>query len=173
MPLNSLLEANQRLCDECIAFINSFDAEIYRAKQPAKNSNSSIGAHIRHTIEFFQCLLNGLASNDKHIDYDKRARDTRLEIDRSYAIKQIQDIKHALLKLQDLQTTVTVNETLSSANKDNYRLPSTIARELMFAHSHMVHHFSMIKLIAESHGITVSDDFGKAPSTVIYENTYS
>lgn len=166
--------ANERVCDECIAFINSFPSTVYRY---SSTSHSSIGAHIRHAIEFFQCLLVGLDANadtkEQHIDYDKRQRDTRLEVDKQYAITVLEQIKKQILTLDNPHLTVTVNETVSPEQTGTYHVTSTVARELMFVHSHMVHHFGIVKLLAEQQNISVTDDFGKAPSTLVYEKNCS
>lgn len=170
MQTQEMQAANARVCDECIAFINSFSSDVYRY---TSENHSSIGAHIRHAIEFFYCLLEGIDSNDKHIDYDSRRRDTRLEIDRAYAIASLGQIKEDLLKLANIEQVVTVNETVSPEQSASYSVQSTVGRELMFAHSHMVHHFGIIKLLAEQQNVSVRDDFGKAPSTLVYEKNCS
>ena len=65
---------------------------------------------------------------------------------------------------------------LLSSSKDSrdMALSSTIGRELGFAAHHAIHHMAMIKIIAiETIGLDPSElppDFGKAPSTVKFEN---
>jgi hypothetical protein len=42
-------------------------------------SGSSVGQHVRHTVEFFQCFILGLENGV--VDYDARKRDFLIEND--------------------------------------------------------------------------------------------
>ena len=77
------------------------------------------------------------------------------------------------MALDNIEALVTVNETVSAEQTNACHVSSTVARELMFAHSHMVHHFGIVKLLAEQQNVPVIDDFGKAPSTIAYEKNCS
>ncbi len=46
---------------------------------------------------------------------------------------------------------------------------STLGRELIFLLSHAVHHFALMKLIAETMGFGTDDTFGVMPSTLADE----
>lgn len=48
--------------------------------------------------------------------------------------------------------------------------PSSLGRELVFLHSHSVHHFALIVIIViilKQRGITVEQNFGIAQSTLV------
>ena len=60
------------------------------------------------------------------------------------------------------------------ASDPEMRLTSTIGRELGFAAHHALHHLAMVKVIC-IHTIGLEDkelglDFGKAPSTIRFDN---
>ncbi len=48
---------------------------------------------------------------------------------------------------------------------------STLERELMGLITHSIHHLAIIALLAKSFGHQMDSDFGKAPSTIVYERT--
>ena len=64
---------------------------------------------------------------------------------------------------------------LSGNSKDEFRLNSTVARELGFAAHHAIHHMAMIKLIATNDRVGKLNEndlppgFGRAPSTVNFD----
>ncbi len=61
-------------------------------------SNASIGQHVRHILEFYQCLFKGEQS--KEVNYDARQRDLKLESDVHFASKTIDDIINSLLDIK-------------------------------------------------------------------------
>ena len=60
--------------------------------------------------------------------------------------------------------------------EDEFMLPSTIERELGFAAHHAIHHLAMVKIIT-THTLklipsdALPENFGKAPSTIVYDNS--
>jgi hypothetical protein len=60
-------------------------------------SGSSVGQHIRHILEFYDCLLQ-LPPN-KVICYDNRKRDRTIELDRSFASRFIDKLWLRLMPL--------------------------------------------------------------------------
>ena len=55
---------------------------------------SCIGSHVRHILDFYDCILDGIAS--KKIDLTTRKRDERLHGDSSYALKHLERIINAI-----------------------------------------------------------------------------
>ena len=47
--------------------------------------------------------------------------------------------------------------------------PSSVGRELQFLVSHTVHHYALIRLLLEDHGIYAGEEFGVAPSTLAHQ----
>lgn len=123
-------------------------------------SGASIGQHLRHVIEFYDCLLNGLS--DQKINYEKRARSLELENNRRTAINKISSIKEQLLLLE-------LNSRLYLEIEDLI-IDSSVQRELYYNLEHSIHHQALIKvgLKEQNLGHMVSTDFGVAPSTLKY-----
>src|SRR5215207_1850454 len=58
--------------------------------------NNTIGQHVRHIIELFQCLENGYDAN--MVNYEKRPRDIAIETDKEFASQLLQDIYRKLAR---------------------------------------------------------------------------
>jgi hypothetical protein len=131
--------------------------------QPSKILfNATIGQHVRHIIELFQCLENGY--DEAVVNYEKRKRDYRIETDRDFAALLLRKIyrnlnkpdKHISLEAEDYNETVKT-VTISS----NY------FREIAYNLEHTIHHMALIRVgVNEVSGITLSDEFGVAYSTL-------
>jgi hypothetical protein len=65
-----------------VAIVRSLDDEDFAI---GRGGQSSVGAHLRHNLDFVNALLNGIAA--RRVDYNARPRDPRLETDRRHAIK--------------------------------------------------------------------------------------
>lgn len=149
--LQQLNELLMKLTDEQYANVNE------------SLKSGSIGAHIRHIIDHYVCLL----SESDVTDYDKRQRQENLETIRSHARDKIDTVCQQLNVLSGDQT-VSVK---CSTNCDSSPLPtnSSVARELSFLHSHTTHHMAIIRLLALTQEVCLSTDFGKAVSTQKFE----
>jgi len=130
---------------------------------------STIGKHLRHSRDHFELLLNCIKSPPPHVlSYDVRIRNTPMEQDREAAraalvetIKRLEEVvpsadPDAPIKLQ------AVTPFLQEFN-------TSFGRELWFAGLHCVHHWSMVRVIAGELNIKLEDDFGFAPSTLVYQ----
>jgi len=123
-------------------------------------SGASIGQHLRHVVEFYDCLLNGLSQ--EKINYEKRARSLDLEINRKTAINKISSIKKQLSFLE-------LNSRLYLEIEDLI-IDTSVQRELFYNLEHSIHHQALIKvgLKEQNIGNMVNADFGVAPSTLKY-----
>lgn len=132
-------------------------------------SNSSIGAHVRHTLEFFICLIEGAESET--INYDTRKRDTLLETDRLTAIKAIDVLSTKIKTLKTDRRVILESET--GSNLIMSKMESSIGRELWYTIEHAVHHMAIIKIGIKSidTSFRFPDNFGVASSTIRYQLT--
>ena len=59
--------------------------------QSCKNlSGNTVGQHVRHIIEMFQCLDEGYGKGE--VDYEKRKRDKQIETDKNFATDLLKEI---------------------------------------------------------------------------------
>lgn len=130
-------------------------------------SNSTIGQHIRHTLEFFICFEQGFEHGV--INYDKRGHDKLIETDKFIALNAIQRIKNFIDELTEKPLRLEVGYDLE---KDDFlTIETTATRELVYNIEHAVHHMAIMKIgIREIAGyIKLPPDFGIAASTIRYK----
>jgi hypothetical protein len=131
-------------------------------------SNSTVGQHTRHFIEFFQCLLQQYESGI--IDYDKRIRDKRLETNPYFVVDTIDDIIKSLPTTESemplkLQSNYGVDKELC------VYVATNLSRELVYNVEHTIHHLAIVKiaLAIEAPSIQLPSHFGVAPSTIKFQ----
>lgn len=134
-------------------------------------TNASIGQHIRHILEFYQCLFDG--AEHKEVNYDVRQRNLKLETDIRFASNTIDSIINKLLDVKaDFQVTFIAD--YSTTEKEEAELiKSSFYRELAYNLEHSIHHQALIKVAITDMQLTylVKDTFGFAPSTIRHMKT--
>jgi hypothetical protein len=131
-------------------------------------SDATIGQHIRHTIEFFLCLMD--ASANEIINYDQRKHDAIIETDPKLAVSVITSIQDFLSK--ELADRPVVNEAnYEVENGENVRMNSSYYRELAYCIEHAIHHLALIKVavLQEFNYVNLPPHFGVASSTVRFK----
>jgi len=125
-------------------------------------SNATIGQHVRHVIELFQCLINGYET--AIVNYEARRRDQQIESDKMFAIDLLQAICGQINQADKALTLlVRFGEKLPVAVDTNYR------RELIYNLEHAIHHMALIRVgIQQISQIQLPESFGVAPSTIQY-----
>jgi len=124
---------------------------------------SSIGGHMRHILDVFDCIFEGI--NSGSINLINRERSQLVE---NFTEKGINYFEETIEKLQqfeneDFDQIVNVTDDLGSGIiTANY----TLAGILIQAHSHAIHHFSSVGYIISQLDIQLpDDDFGFNPTT--------
>jgi hypothetical protein len=132
------------------------------------NFISSAGAHIRHIIDHYLAIKAGLQAH--YIDYDIRERNSNIEHQPAIALEQITNIIQWLTAINEktLTTIVTLSTEVSISSCQVATVKTTIARELVFAASHAVHHYAMIAQIALLQNHPLPAHFGIAPATATH-----
>jgi len=124
---------------------------------------SSIGGHMRHILDVFDCVFDGLESGN--INLISRKRNELAENYTQYGIAYFEDIiqRLKLINTEDLNKIVTVTDDLGlGIITANY----TLGGILIQAHSHAIHHFASVGYVISHLGISLPDaDFGFNPTT--------
>jgi uncharacterized damage-inducible protein DinB len=125
--------------------------------------HSSIGSHMRHILDVFDCIFCGLER--KQIDLTARKRNELAEQKTAFGLAYFSETIEKLqsLKTIDLEQKVEVSDDLGLGM---VTATYTLASVLIQAHSHAIHHFASIGYIICKLGIELPDaDFGYNPST--------
>ena len=133
-------------------------------------SNATVGQHIRHILEFYFCLLNGL---DRGIvNYDQRARNMNLENNPKYA-KQFIDEICSKITLINTEVTLELSGNFSSHDEQYKSMKTSVNRELAYCLEHSIHHQALIKIGLMEQGLDhlISINWGVAQSTIKYKNS--
>lgn len=122
---------------------------------------SSIGCHIRHILDFYDCILN---AKDGKVDLTARSRNKAVECDCGCAQDYLSDILGSLnLITFNMEEAVLVTDDLGLGKTE---IPYTYGALLAQANSHTIHHYAIINYIFDSLGIVINDsDFGYNPTT--------
>lgn len=160
-------EGTRHLCSQICELLEKLDAPIYA--QPVSLFNgTSIGQHFRHILDFYTSVFKGIPGGI--IDFSKRERSPSVEQSPEVAAAAFRQIINKLEAINP-QEKIQVRADFSSTSEAGRPLiHSSIARELMFAYDHAVHHMAMIRigiqhLLPEFY---LDEAFGLAPATVKY-----
>lgn len=159
---DKLLRFNRQLLDQALALVDAHDV----VGAPAYAQHT--GPHLRHVIEHYEALL--LRQADGVVDYDRRPRDRALERDAGLARARLNALKQQLADASDavLAQPLRVHGQGGPAGEFDFATASTLGRELVFLASHATHHFALLQVFCEQHGIATDPNFGRAPSTVAH-----
>lgn len=131
-------------------------------------SESSIGQHVRHILEFYQCLL--LAKETAIVNYDNRPRNLKIETDVFYAQDTIQNILKDL-NLLCVDDSLFLEGNFSHQEKGSNKIATSYQRELAYCLEHSIHHQALIKVGLKELDIEniIDKNFGVAPATIRYK----
>lgn len=152
--------------DQGVAFLARLKEQEYC--QLADGIPSSIGSHTRHILDHFISLQTSLDTGV--VDYEVRQRGSLLETSLTEALNQFAEVRRWILGLNAMTMTkvVRVNADIGIHESHIIQVDSTLSRELMFACSHAIHHYSTLKTIYQLIGGVTSAEFGLAPSTASF-----
>ncbi len=162
----SLLAGCLQCLEQCARVLAEVDASQYTAQSP---SQSSIGAHFRHILDRFHSVLSGLPAGC--INYDDRRRDAAVESNLEAArfalttiVRRVQALSSREIGTRSVAVVESVHSTAPAV-----RIASSVEREFMALITHTTHHLALLAVILRHNGMQLDPEFGKAPSTLIYE----
>lgn len=151
-----------KLLRELAEAVEAFDDAQYVQKSVGGVSNS-VGAHVRHSLDHIEALLDGARSG--LVDYEHRKRDLDVANDRQAARALIGRLEHQLLASADFRSDLQLRVVLDSTGLAA-RVATSFERELAFVLSHTIHHNSLIAVVAAALGVLLPEYFGYAPATI-------
>jgi hypothetical protein len=161
-PDSFMIDAIEKNLQRGIKLLNSISDEQY-SDTSSPPYHSSIGAHMRHILDVFSCIFNGLET--KEVDFSKRERNALAEQQTAIGIDYFHKVIKNLHQLneKDFNMMISVTDDLGLGKVTmNYTLESALCQ----AHSHAIHHFSSIGFIVNQLGLELPDnDFGYNPTT--------
>ena len=126
--------------------------------------NATIGQHVRHIIELFQCLEKGY--NEGLVNYEKRERDYKIETDKELAAVLLKEVYKNVEK-PNKEITLEAEDYCDAA--EVVAIPSNYYRELVYNLEHTIHHMALLRVgVHEVSSVTLPDEFGVAYSTLKY-----
>lgn len=135
---------------------------------PCKNlTNSTIGQHVRHIIEMFQCLENGYETGV--VNYEKRKRDQQIETDKAFAMGLLREI-HAGLGKSD--KSLILEGVYNDDSNHVMQFATNYYREIVYNLEHTIHHMALIRVgLQELTAIELPDSYGMASATVKHKKS--
>jgi len=136
--------------------------------QPSKSLfNATIGQHVRHVVELFQCLENGYETG--LVNYEQRKRDKNIETDKYLAIQLLQGISDRLVRDDKM---ILLEMSYDDTSHEKIIVNSNYNREVVYNLEHTVHHMALIRVgVSEVSDLILPDSFGVASSTMKHRDT--
>lgn len=162
----SIQLAVKNLLAQLQTIISRLPPEAYCLPNPHL-SGSSIGQHVRHSLDMLSCLQNGYETG--FVNYDKRKRDPAIETSTYAAIESIDSIA---CSLQQTNKDLVLESGPFCHAGSSQLIMTNYFRELLYNIEHMVHHMALIRIgIESSTSLVLPVDFGVAASTLRYRQT--
>lgn len=160
----AIVKAINTNLNHAISLIDSISPETY-INDSVGPYHSSIGSHLRHALDFFDCIIDGLQSNN--IDLTARKRDEVISTNPEAAKNHIYEIQQQLTSFVGVNTDylLHVTDNLGSGKETiMYTLESILAQ----ANTHATHHYAIISYMLQSLNVQVAiEGFGYNPSTPV------
>ena len=169
IPSSPLAECNVALLRQGADLVRTLDPEVYR-NAPPQLARGGVGAHLRHILDHYDRLFDGLAGG--RVDYDRRARDPETEVRPARAVERIEALVARLEDLPPDSAGRTLAVAMDSGERDDDEsgwTESSLGRELQYLLAHTVHHYALIGVILSLAGVEAGPEFGVAPSTLRHE----
>lgn len=166
MTRAALLAAHRHVLAQAQDLVRGLDAPDYAEPAPAAGL-ASAGAHLRHVLDMYGCLLRGLGEG--RVDYESRTRDASLETDPAAGLAALAALQAELadLRLAALPASLRVHGDTPLGHEDARAwTDSTPERELQFLLNHTLHHYALMAAALRLRGRAVAREFGMAPSTL-------
>jgi len=161
---SSVISAINNNLNNAISLIDAIDVNIY-TDTTVGPYYSSIGSHIRHALDFFDCIINGVQEND--IDLTARKRDEIISTNPEAAKNHIREIQQQLASYVDVNTDYLLHVT-DNLGDGKITIMYTLESILAQANTHATHHYAIISYMLQTLNVEiVISGFGYNPSTPV------
>jgi len=125
-------------------------------------SENSIGKHIRHILDLFECLIE--SSETGILNYDQRKRCQETETNKEFALQKVNLIREKVQSI-DSEKKIMLFQYLE---EKQISCETTIQRELLYNIEHCIHHLAIIRIGIEQNFpyVRIPENFGVAYSTI-------
>ncbi len=160
----SVISAINTNLNNAISLIDAIDITVYTDASVGPYY-SSIGSHIRHALDFFDCIINGIQEND--IDLTARKRDEVISANPEAAKNHIREIQQQLTSFIDVNTDYLLHVT-DNLGSGKVTIMYTLESILAQANTHATHHYAIISYMLQTLNVeVVIPGFGYNPSTPV------
>jgi hypothetical protein len=168
LELSNQLHGHLEIVQQGKQFLLSTSQQAYQ-KVLEPHFSGSAGAHMRHVLDHYLAVKDGLVSGT--INYNNRNRYSPVERDPQAALSLWQEIEQWLVGVCQLDGNLGLKVICESSllEMQNAQTESTLARELVFVSSHAVHHYSLMAVIKSLQGLETDSLFGIAAATVSHQ----
>lgn len=159
-----LKEVCSRILDQLAAVTRQLDNGEYT--RPSESlSGSSLGQHLRHTLEFFFCLEQGL--RESVVNYDRRERNESVEQNRLAGLEAVERARAFVTSLKE-DRSLQLEVGYDQASESTIVVETNIHRELIYNIEHAVHHMALMKIGLRDVAphVPIPADFGVSVSTL-------
>lgn len=139
----SIISAINSTLNNAKTLLDSLDDEIYIDKSVGP-FYSSVGSHLRHLLDFFNCVVEGVSINE--IDLTLRKRNETIANNRSIAREEIERVLQRINNLSDddFSKDILVYDDCGTGKIGiSYSLEGILAQ----GNSHAIHHFAIISFL--------------------------
>ena len=143
--------------DQLKSVVKQMSGDNYSKTIPSHEA--SVGEHTRHTIEFYQCLFEGL--NTGKVNYDKRKRNVEIQVSPESALNFINKIIDQIKNTEnDKELILEISYDLS--DETTQRIHSSYKRELAYNIEHAIHHMAILKsiIVENFRNVSLPKNFG-------------
>lgn len=160
---HSLTHVSVNLLTQLQNLIQKLDDTSYSMPLPILSGNT-LAKHIRHILELYEEMVNGIPAGT--INYDGRKRNLLLEHDIQFTLQFIDELKSKVICLTE-DNPIRLKAVFDS---EQNILNTSVQRELAYNIEHAIHHMAILQIAIKHQfpNIELPEQFGIAYSTQAY-----
>lgn len=167
MPIIKLKQSSQTILSQIADLVNQIQEDDYSKKLDLLSGNT-VAKHVRHVLELYIQLLNGIAQQE--VNYDKRERNLLLEHNKTYTLGFINELQTHIAQLSNTDNLLYLNSLIDN---EEVLVKSSLARELVYNIEHAIHHMAIMQIACKHcfSYIQLDKNFGVAYATIQFQKT--